>query len=236
MRRDHRPYWLKSLWDRLTQSYVDHFVRPQFESTGRDFRVMYPRSLQVSGSGISAGDHVHIMALPDSWVRLSVFESMGRIHIGDYSIVNPGVRITSASDITLGKSCMLAMNAYLSDADWHDIRHRIFSPGATAPITLGDNVWIGDSALVCKGVTIGDNSLVGAWSVVTHDVPANTVVVGNPARTVRALDPEELTTRQALFTGAQSYEEFESNYFAQRLQGNGLPDYLRTLIAPNSLD
>jgi len=131
---------------------------------------------------------------------------------------------------------MLAMNAYLSDADWHDLHHRIYAPGATAPIVLEDNVWIGDSALVTKGVTIGENSVVGAWSVVTRDVPANVVVAGNPARIVRELDTSHLTTREHLFTGTQPYDEFEREYFTQLLGGNRFLNWLRSLLKPGRFD
>ena len=58
-------------------------------------------------------------------------------------------------------------------------------------IRVGRNVWIGASAVVLQGVTIGDDSVVGAGSVVTHDVPAGVLVVGSPARVVRALDGSE---------------------------------------------
>ena len=232
MRRDHRPYWLKQWFDRANRFYVDHRVRPHFDASGTDLRVVGPRYLQVSGPHISAGDHVHIMALADSPVRLAVFEGLGRIHIGDYCIVNPGVRISSASSVEIGQGCMLAMNCYLSDADWHDIHHRIFAPGRTAPIVLGNNVWIGDSALVSKGVTIGENSVVGASSVVTKDVPANVVVAGNPAKVVTQLDMENCTTREQLFTGAVPYEEFERDYFRQQLAGNTFLDWLKQLIMP----
>jgi len=62
------------------------------------------------------------------------------------------------------------------------------SPSA-APITLEDNVWLGGSVVVCPGVTIGANSIIGAGAVVTRDIPANSIAVGNPARVIRALDP-----------------------------------------------
>lgn len=215
---------------------MDHFIRPQFDSSGKDFRVIGPRYLQVSGTRLSVADHVHIMALQDKPVRLAVYEDMGSIDIGSYCIVNPGVRITSASSVKIGHSCMLAMNAYLSDADWHDIQHRIYAPGATAAITLGNNVWIGDSALVCKGVNIGDNSVVGAWSVVTRDVPADVVVAGTPAKIVRELDPENQSIRKHLFTGATTYDEFEDGFYRQRLGENTVAGWLKSIIAPGSSD
>lgn len=236
MRRDHRPLVVKNALDTMNRWYIDWFVRPQFDASGNDLRVMYPRHLQVSGPKVRVGDHVHFMALPDKPIRLAVFEGLGEIEIGDYSIVNPGVRMSSASSIRIGHSCMFAMNCYLSDADWHDIHHRIFAPGASAPIVLKDNVWIGDSALVTKGVTVGTNSIVGAWSVVTKDVPDNVVVVGNPARIVRELDTSHLTLRRDLFTGDVPYDDFEADYFRRLLAGNRVWDWVSSLVRPGRGD
>ena len=68
------------------------------------------------------------------------------------------------------------------------------------PVRLGDNVWLGDRSTVLKGVTIGDNSIVAASSVVTKDVPANVIVAGNPAVIVRELDESaERYTREDMF-------------------------------------
>ena len=211
-------------------------MRPQFDGSGVDFRVHGARHLQISGAGITVGDHVHMMALPDKPIRLAVYEGLGKISIGSYSIINPGVRVTSAAEITIGQSCMLAMNAYLSDADWHDLQHRIYAPGASAPIVLEDNVWVGDSALVCKGVRIGENSVVGAWSVVTKDIPPNVVVAGIPAKIVRELDANDLTTRKDLFTGQTPYEQFEADFFRDRLKANTMMGWLKSVIAPGKSD
>nr|BFE77129.1 hypothetical protein GCM10020092_104300 [Actinoplanes digitatis] len=60
---------------------------------------------------------------------------------------------------------------------------------AALPITIGDNVWLGGGVIVLPGVTIGENTVVGAGSVVTRDLPANVVAVGNPARVVRKVEP-----------------------------------------------
>ena len=64
---------------------------------------------------------------------------------------------------------MIAHGAYISDADWHGIYDRAEPVGKTKPIKFEDNVWIGDSAIICKGVTIGKNSIIGAGAVVTKD-------------------------------------------------------------------
>ncbi|MET0871100.1 MAG: DapH/DapD/GlmU-related protein, partial [Paeniglutamicibacter terrestris] len=58
---------------------------------------------------------------------------------------------------------------------------------AAKPITIGENVWIGGGATILPGVSIGENSVIGAGSVVTRDVPANVVAVGNPARVMKKL-------------------------------------------------
>jgi acetyltransferase-like isoleucine patch superfamily enzyme len=236
VRRDHRPYWLKVGMDRINQLIVDHRCVPQLDSAGHDFRVMNPRHLQISGPNIHVGSHVHVMALSDSPVRIAVFEGLGRITIGNYVIINPGVRISSASAIEVGDNCMLAMNCYLADADWHDLQHRIYPPGNTAPIRLGDNVWIGDSAFVGKGVSIGDNSIVGAYSVVTKDVPANVIVAGTPAGIVKELPQGPRTRREDLFTGETPFDVFEAGQQRQRLAGNTLFSWLRSVVLPGVKD
>lgn len=123
----------------------------------------------------------------------------GRIRFGDDVLVMNGVRIGSASKIVIGDHCMLASFCYLMDSDWHDVYDRKNSGGKTAPIILKNNVWIGDSAIVCKGVTIGENSVVGAGAVVTKDVPPNVVVAGNPARVVKKLDPGKIVIRNKTY-------------------------------------
>ena len=117
-------------------------------------------------------------------------ENAGRIQIGDYCLICPGVRIGAAEAIVIEDNCMIASNAYIADADWHDVYNRI-SAGRAAPVHIGKNAWIGDSAIVCKGVTIGENSIIGAGSVVTGAIPANTIAAGNPARSSKPSTPRK---------------------------------------------
>ena len=75
------------------------------------------------------------------------------------------------------------------DSDFHDLapKTRHESSGASKPVFIGDNVWIGSRAIILKGVEIGDNAVVAAMSVVTRSVPSNSLAAGNPARVVREL-------------------------------------------------
>ena len=76
---------------------------------------------------------------------------------------------------------MFANGAYISDSDWHGIYDRALPVGKSSQVVLEDNVWIGDSAIVNKGVTIGKNSIVGAGSVVVKDVPKNCLLYTSPS-------------------------------------------------------
>jgi len=116
----------------------------------------------------------------------------GHIKIGDNVLVMNGVRISSAKEIIIGDGTMLANFCYIMDSDWHDIYNRNSSPGKSLPVILEKNVWVGDSAIICKGVRIGENSVIGAGSIVREDVPPNAVVIGNPAKVVKYLDPEKI--------------------------------------------
>jgi acetyltransferase-like isoleucine patch superfamily enzyme len=88
--------------------------------------------------------------------------------------------------IILGDDCRLGDLAAIFDSDHHPLEPS--RPTRIAPVRLGVNVWVGRSATILPGVTIGDHAVVAAGSVVTEDVPAKTVVAGVPARPVRTLD------------------------------------------------
>jgi acetyltransferase-like isoleucine patch superfamily enzyme len=215
---------------------VNHYLRPQLDACGVGLQVIGPRHFQISGPQVRLGNHVHIMTLPEAPVRLSVFEGMGSISVGDFSLINPGVRVTSAEGITIGRSCMLAMHCSVSDADWHDTKHRIFAPGNTAKVILEDNVWLGEGVRVLKGVTIGENTVVGTGSVVTRSLPANVIAAGNPAREIKPLESAERTTREALFTMDQTYDQFADVWMRDKLKANTWLGWLRSFLFPGKSD
>jgi maltose O-acetyltransferase len=108
--------------------------------------------------------------------------------IGARTFVNWGVIFLDVATITIGDDVQIGPNVQLLTAT-HPL-----DPGprrdkweAAEPIVIGDNVWLGGGAIVCPGVTIGADTVVGAGSVVTRDLPAGVVAVGSPANVIREL-------------------------------------------------
>jgi hypothetical protein len=131
---------------------------------------------------------------------------------------------------------MMAHGVYLTDSDWHDLYDRT-APGRSAPITIGDNVWLGDGAMVCKGVAVGDNSVVGAGAVLVEDVPPNAVAAGNPARVVKTLDPDRaITTRREWFADPGRLKRDFETWDRALLEGNSLAGWMRYLLRPTRHD
>ena len=85
--------------------------------------------------------------------------------------------------ITIGNNVIMAHNVTIMDSDFHHIESD--NHVMTKPVTIRDNVWIGNGATILKGVTIGEGSVIAAKSVVTRDVPPHTIVAGNPAKVIK---------------------------------------------------
>ena len=128
----------------------------------------------------------------------------GQCSIGDFTLLN-GALIMAEEDIDIGSHCLISWNVGVADSDFHPLQpaQRLIDAQAlapylknrpprpklkTAPVKIADNVWIGMNAIILKGVTIGENSVVAAGSVVTKSVPPNTVVAGNPALVVKQFE------------------------------------------------
>lgn len=108
------------------------------------------------------------------------------IAIGERVFINAGCRFQDQGGITIGDDCLIGHNAVIATLQ-HDIAPARRTDLIPSPVVLGRNVWLGANVTVLPGVTIGDDAVVGAGSVVTKDVPAGTIVVGSPARVVRAV-------------------------------------------------
>ena len=110
------------------------------------------------------------------------------IEIGDNFFANFNCVFLDCAHIKIGNNVMMGPNVQLYAA-YHPVvaSERIKGPEYAAPIMVGDNVWIGGSAVICPGVTIGANTTIGAGSVVTKDIPANVLAAGNPCRVLKNL-------------------------------------------------
>ena len=145
------------------------------------------------------GDHVSCYAGCSFAVGVN-----GTCSIGDFTLMN-GALVMAEERIEIGSHCLISWNVGIADSDFHPLApaQRIIDAHAlapffkdrpprpelrTMPVIISDNVWVGMNAIILKGVTIGENSVVAAGAVVTKSVPANVVVAGNPAVVTKQLD------------------------------------------------
>ena len=147
---------------------------------------------------IEIGRHVSVFAACQFAVAADA-----HVCIGDFTLL-VGALITADTSVDIGSHCLISWGVGIADSDFHPVSaaQRMIDAEALAPyfegrperplaavrsrpVKIGDNVWIGMNAIVLKGVTIGDGSVVAAGAVVTKDVPAGTIVAGNPARFIK---------------------------------------------------
>jgi acetyltransferase-like isoleucine patch superfamily enzyme len=137
--------------------------------------------------------------------EINILAAGARVRIGDWCFVGPGAKLWAMESIDIGNRVFISHGVQVFDNNSHSLsaaeRHERFkelrtvgrhlTPEAVVhrSISIGDDVWIGFNCAIMKGVTIGRGAVVGAGSVVTHDVAAYGVVVGNPARVVGEARP-----------------------------------------------
>ena len=114
------------------------------------------------------------------------------VHFGNGVYANFNLTLVDDGDIYVGDRVMMGPNVVLATAG-HPVEPELRRNVAqfNLPIHIGANVWLGAGCIVLPGVTIGENSVIGAGSVVTKDIPANVVAVGNPCRVLRPIGPRD---------------------------------------------
>lgn len=119
------------------------------------------------------------------------------ISVGNNLQANFNLVILDCAPIKIGNDCLIAPNVHIYAATHPiDPKHRQDNDDyyeLAQPVTIGNTVWIGGQTTICPGVTIGDNVVIGAGSVVVKDVPSNVVVAGNPAKIIRYLEGADLS-------------------------------------------
>lgn len=162
------------------------------------YRCLYPNATFGRGTRIGRGVHVSVvqggaLVVGDnvSIERDCQLIVEGSLSIGPNSFIGTGSIIVAAKRVAIGRDALIAAYATIRDQD-----HRLEGKMpynrqglVTAPVHIGDNVWIGTKASVLSGVTVGNDAVVGAHALVIRDVDALTIVGGVPAKFLKSLDP-----------------------------------------------
>lgn len=114
------------------------------------------------------------------------------VHLGKNVYINYNCTLVDDAHIYIGEGTMIAPNVTIVAAS-HPISPKLRAEGygCNEPVYIGKNVWLASNVTVLPGVHIGDNSVIGAGAVVTRDIPANVLAVGNPAKVLREIGPED---------------------------------------------
>lgn len=184
---------LREKRDELYSLWISNFVG----NVGSNSSIKYPCKLWGGGQRkITIGNNSTIQShcILGCWLKYAGVEYTPTLNIGNNCNIGEHTHISAINSITIGDGLLTGRYVYIGDnshgelsveeADIPPIRRTLKSKG---PILIGNNVWIGDKVTILSGVTIGDNAIIAANSVVTHDVPRNSVVAGAPAKIVKEL-------------------------------------------------
>ena len=223
------------MFNSFSAFYIHHFLKPKFKKFGKNVMILNPQNLKIFGNNISIGDYATLITAPDKRIDLSTWETdkiNGELHLGKYILISPGTSIRSAKKIIIGSSTMIASDVTITDSDWHDIYDRTDYVASPKEVVIEENVWIGEKSLILKGSKIGKNSIIGAGSVVSGEVPANVIFAGNPAKEIKKLDEKEFKTRESLFTESSTYLEDLLTIEKKTLEHNSIISWVKSLIWP----
>jgi acetyltransferase-like isoleucine patch superfamily enzyme len=144
------------------------------------------------GSVVQIGDGVTLCSMSRfnplaSGRRLSIITNTpaARIIIKDGAGISNSL-LSCSQSITIGANTLIGAECMIVDSDFHGYPLDENKPAKTAPVEIGDHVFIGARTIILKGVKIGNRSVIGAGSVVTSDIPENSLAAGNPARVIRS--------------------------------------------------
>lgn len=155
-------------------------------------------NLQNNRTSIDIGQNSHIRG------ELLVFPYGGKIKVGQNCFIGENTRIWSGDQIIIGNDVLISHNVNIIDTNTHELDSIERAQGfisltsighpsekgniLTAPIFIGDNVWINFNSIILKGVTIGSGSIIAAGSIVTSDIPENSLVAGSPAKVLKKIN------------------------------------------------
>jgi maltose O-acetyltransferase len=132
-------------------------------------------------------------AAPDLWLQPPFYCDYGyNMKVGERVFFNFNCIVLDVAPVVIGSRTMFGPNVQIYTAT-HPVDHAERSSGReyARPIVIGEDVWIGGSAVICPGVTIGNRSIIGAGSVVTKDIPDDVIAAGNPCKVIRPIKQNE---------------------------------------------
>ena len=189
------PYRLYKKFIYIKKKLYSSWISKEFKSLGYDAIISYPMYLH-GGQYISIGNNFH----SDIRFRIEAFDQhLGYkftpiIAIGNNVSINPDCHIGAINQIKIGDNVLIASKVFITDHYHGEInsetiktppsKRKLYSKG---PVTIEKNVWLGEGVVVLPGVSIGENSIIGANAVITKNIPKNSIVGGNPARIIRTL-------------------------------------------------
>lgn len=150
---------------------------------GRPILERYPYSQITIGNNARFRSDFTTVLGSKSKTIIRTKERGAKIIIGNNSGFNAAA-ITACASITIGNNVLMGFNSRIIDFDGHS-SYDITKPGEMSPVEIQDKVFIGMNTVILKGVTIGENSVIGANSLVTKDIPPNVIAAGNPCKIIR---------------------------------------------------
>lgn len=193
------PYHRIELFTNIWRYFYSCWIAKEIAFVGKHSHIGQLRLFR-GGRFISIGSNTSIgrQSVITAWDEYAGERFTPSIRIGDNCSIGEFCHITACHSITIGNGVLTGRFVYISDNSHGDyskasleeqlIQRPILRPlGVKGSVNIGDNVWIGDRVTILSGVTIGEGSIVAANAVLTHDVPAYTIVGGVPAKVIKNL-------------------------------------------------
>jgi maltose O-acetyltransferase len=155
------------------------------QNIGKEIELTGPVIIQNAGT-IEIGNQVKFDSKWFKPIYISLSHPGAKLIIENNAYINYGTEISLVSEVVIGAYSLISIDCLIYDTDWHRI-DGLNQDAPVAPTRIGRGVWLGARVVVLKGVTIGDNTVVAANSVVTKDLPNNVLAGGNPARVIRPI-------------------------------------------------